>query len=105
MLPMLNGAVWIALEGERIRETRIALGPVADRPLRMAKAEDLLKGVKWREEGVIVKAAEVASEETKPRDSLLRGSAAYRRELVKTLVNRGLKGALERARGKKEEVD
>ena len=97
-LPVLNGAVRISLRGDRIADVRIALGPVADRPFRPQGAETVLRGSCWDHSDVLEEAARVASQEATPRDSVLRGSAAYRRERVRMLMGELLKTAIGRAR-------
>jgi carbon-monoxide dehydrogenase medium subunit len=97
-LPVLNGAIWVLLKEERISDIRIALGPVSDRPFRPEKTETILKESRWDDTGLSEEAAGLAAEEATPRDSLLRGSAAYRRELIRMVMKRLLKAAIGRAR-------
>lgn len=98
-LPVLNGAAWISIHQTKIVDLRMALGPVSDRPFRLLHAEALLRGSGWGDATLLENAARVASEEANPRDSLLRGSAAYRKELIEILVNRLLQKAIGRTRG------
>jgi len=72
---------------------RIALGAVAPTVIRARKAEDLLNGNTLSPD-LINKAAHVASSETDPISDF-RASAGYRKELVKTLVARGINTILE----------
>jgi CO/xanthine dehydrogenase FAD-binding subunit len=97
-LPVLNGAVWVSLWDDKVADIRIALGPVSDRPFRPQGAEALLKGSRPDHPTVLEEAARAASEEANPRDSLLRGSAAYRSEMIKTLMKNLFKTAIDRAR-------
>ena len=77
---------------------RIALGPVAPLPFRRAQGRGgAARQARWDDEAAVEAAALAASQEATPRDSLLRGSAAYRLELVHVLVRRMLKAALEQA--------
>lgn len=96
-LPVVNVAAVIFTGGGLVTEARIAIGPVADRPFRPLKAERFLSGVPVKDQRVFYEAAEVAGREVNPRDSLLRGSSLYRRQLVKVLVRRALEAAAERA--------
>jgi xanthine dehydrogenase YagS FAD-binding subunit len=57
-------AVALHLEGSTVREARIALGGVASVPWRARESEELLKG-KILDEGLAVKAAEVAFREAR----------------------------------------
>jgi aerobic carbon-monoxide dehydrogenase medium subunit len=97
-LPMLVAAVVVGLDEERQNITRvgIALGPVAPIPTRPVKAEALLIGAKVSRL-VVEEAARLAMDESSPRDSCLRGSCDYRREMVQVFVRRGLTQALARA--------
>lgn len=70
------------------KRIRIALGAVAPKPIRARQAEGHLNGNALSPDS-INKAAELASSESDPISDF-RASAAYRRELVKTLVVRGI---------------
>ncbi len=70
------------------KRIRIALGAVAPTPIRARQAEGLLNGNALSPDS-INKAAELASSESEPISDF-RASAGYRRELVKTLVVRGI---------------
>jgi CO/xanthine dehydrogenase FAD-binding subunit len=72
---------------------RIALGAVAPVPMRVAAAEQLLKGQIPGQE-LLARAAEQASKEIKPITDV-RASGDYRRVLSRVLVERALKQALE----------
>jgi CO/xanthine dehydrogenase FAD-binding subunit len=73
---------------------RIVLGAVAPTPLCAREAEKMLEGRKI-EEDLIRKASHLAVEESKPISDI-RGSAWYRKEIIKVLVGRGITQALER---------
>lgn len=75
------------------REVSVALGAVAPTPMRAYRAEELLRGKPLTEQ-LIEQAAEVAMEESKPITDI-RGSAEYRREMVKVLTRRATKRAIE----------
>jgi carbon-monoxide dehydrogenase medium subunit len=96
---MLNVAVVVTLHGGLFRETRIVIGPVAPLPFRSRKAEATLEKAPVDSES-IDKAAEAAALEAQPRDSAFRGSAEYRREMVRVFVRRALKQATQRAAAK-----
>lgn len=76
----------------------IGLTAVGPTNLRAKKAEEFLIGKELNDK-VIEEAAEIASNEAKPSDDPLRGSAEYKRAMVKVLTKRALKTALNRARG------
>ncbi len=79
--------------GEKVQEARIALGAVAPRILRAEIAEEFLVGRSLDDE-VIQQAAELANQASHPIDDL-RGSADYRREMVKVSVSRLLRNLRE----------
>lgn len=87
-LPVLNIAMVITIKDQLIDKANIVLGPVADRPYRAVEAENLLEGSRIDSDEIIGEAASCASGECSPRDSFLRGTTAYRRELIKVLVKR-----------------
>lgn len=69
-------------------DIRIGLGAVAPTPIRARRSEKLLAGAKVDDE-MILKAAKMASEESKPIDDH-RASAEYRKMMVEVLVKRGI---------------
>jgi carbon-monoxide dehydrogenase medium subunit len=73
------------------QEARIALGAVAPTPIRVPQAEAMLTGRVLTDEA-IEEAAEKATEAARPISDI-RGSAKYRKELVKVLTRRTLKRA------------
>ena len=89
-LPVINAAVQITVEDDRISGARIVTAPVAVTPFRAKKAEEFLLGKKPQNKGDLRKAAELAEREAKPRDSLVRGSGGYRKALVGELVEQAL---------------
>ncbi len=97
-LPMLVCAVVVTVDAAKqiIADAAVALGPVAPIPYRDQGLESVIKGKSVSME-TLHEVAENASAQCTPRDSLLRGSCDYRREMVKVLVRRGLKTALEHA--------
>jgi carbon-monoxide dehydrogenase medium subunit len=82
------------LESGLCHQIMIAMGAVAPTPVRAGKAEALLNG-KTLKPDLIDKAAQVASEEAKPITDF-RASAAFRKELVRNLVARGINQILVR---------
>lgn len=86
-------------EGDVCERVGIGLTNVGPIPIRAKKAEEVLRGNKIDSEA-IKRVAQLASEESQPRADL-RGSEAYKRDLVRVLTIRALHRALERARGGK----
>ncbi|MGH9602697.1 MAG: FAD binding domain-containing protein [Terriglobales bacterium] len=84
------------------REARIALGAVGLTAIRAAEAEAQLRG-RAVDAKSIAAAAEAAMHAADPQSDM-RGSADYKRTLVRTLVSRALDAALRRSRGQSVEV-
>ncbi|NIN68164.1 MAG: xanthine dehydrogenase family protein subunit M [Anaerolineae bacterium] len=98
ILPILNAAVVVGLDGGKVKMARIAVGPVATTPFVAAEAAESLIGA-VADQASIAEAALLASQAAQPRDSLLRGSAEYRKSMVEVLVRRALTRAVARASG------
>jgi len=77
-------------------EAKLALGAVAPTPIRARRAEGVLKGKKIDQE-LIEKAALTASDESSPIDDI-RGSAEYRREMLKVFTRDAIRQAAELAK-------
>ena len=82
----------LRLDGERIAEARIGVGGAGDRPLRITEAEQALAGAVPDREA-LAEAAGMAAASVDPFDDL-HASAAYRRDLVRTMTRRALERAL-----------
>ena len=93
-------AVTLDAAGERVAAARIALGAVAPTPVRALRAEEFVLEKELTPD-VVARAGRAAMDECQPIDDI-RGSAAYRRELVGILVRRVLRQAMERARARSE---
>jgi carbon-monoxide dehydrogenase medium subunit len=87
--------VQLSADGRRCERARISLAAVAPTPVRARQAEEFLTG-QTADETVLAQAGELAARAAKPISDV-RGSAAYRIELVKVLTRRSLSTALERA--------
>jgi carbon-monoxide dehydrogenase medium subunit len=91
-------AVQIALNGSGVcQRAGIGLTNVGFVPLKAKKAEKFLAG-KPLDEATIKQAAELAAGESEPIDDI-RGSADYKRDLVRVLTARALNLAFKRAKG------
>jgi len=90
-------AVYLELDDDGVcREIGIALTNVSAVPMRVGRAEEMLRGKKITDD-LIDQVGVVASEDSEPTSDL-RGSEAYKRSLVNTITKRMLNKALERAR-------
>jgi carbon-monoxide dehydrogenase medium subunit len=95
-LATVGVAVSLTLDGEICSHVRIVLGAVAPTPVRAKAAELALVG-QTLEDRLIRVAANDAMTEARPISDV-RGSAEYRREMVRVLTERALKQAAELAR-------
>lgn len=88
VLAIVSASASIVRKGDIVGDARIALGSVAPTPLRVKKAEDILKGNTPTME-LIEEAAEVVMNEVKPITDV-RASAEYRRDMARVLSRRVL---------------
>lgn len=89
--------VTLAPDSDVIREARICLGAVAPTPVRAAEAEASLANQAPSDEA-LARAAELAVQAARPISDV-RGSAGFRRHLVRVMTERCLRIAVERAKG------
>ena len=80
-----------------IQDARVVLGAVSPIPKLATKASEMLLGSAPADE-LFAKAADVATAEADPISDI-RGSAEFRRELIRVLATRALVKALRRAKG------
>jgi aerobic carbon-monoxide dehydrogenase medium subunit len=91
-------AVQIKLDGAgACQKAGVGLTNVGFTPLKAVKVESFLKG-RALDPDAIKQASEIAAGESQPLDDI-RGSADYKRDVVRVLTARALKRALERAKG------
>lgn len=95
-LAVVGVAALVVMDGDIIKEVRIALGAVAPTPIRAGEADRLLIGKKLNEK-LLEEAGQAAASQAKPIDDV-RGSAEYRRKLVVVLVKRAVKQAAEQVK-------
>jgi carbon-monoxide dehydrogenase medium subunit len=86
----------ISKQKKQCQEARIVLGAVAPTPIRVPQAESILAGRVLTDEA-IEEAAERAMEAARPISDI-RGSAEYRKEIIKVLTRRTLYRAWETQR-------
>lgn len=91
--PLVAVAARIRLDGERVERARIALAGVGPRPVRAVAAESLVTGADGGD--AVLSAAAHATSESVDRT---RDDPGYRQQLARTLTERALRSALDRAR-------
>lgn len=97
-IAVVGVAAAVTLSGDAaIESARIVLGAVAPTPIRATKAEQSLTGQPAAAES-FARAAEIAAGECSPISDV-RGSAEFRRHLVRVMVERTLEEAALRAGG------
>ena len=89
--PAVGTAVWYRLESGVIAEARVAVSAATERPMRVPGAETALTGSSPTVQ-MFAKAADAAADEVHPLADI-RGSAAYKREMVRVHVRRALEHA------------
>jgi aerobic carbon-monoxide dehydrogenase medium subunit len=90
-------AVQVELSNGHIGRAGIGLTSVGPTNLKATRAEEVLAGAEPHD-AVIDEAARLAAAACDPRSDV-RGSAEYKRDVVRVFVKRGLKAAIARARG------
>lgn len=88
-LPILNLAVVLKKDKNLCQEIRIAAGPISVQPLRLRQVESCLVGKELSQE-IIDEAGKLISQIANPRESVLRGSSVYRKELLGMMLKRTL---------------
>jgi carbon-monoxide dehydrogenase medium subunit len=94
-IAVVGVAAALTLAGGGIERARVALGAVAPTPVRARQAEAPLEGQVPSDE-LFVEAAEIASTECSPIADV-RGSAEFRRHIVRVMTERILREAAARA--------
>ena len=91
-LAIVNITVLMTMEQDKktCKDARIVLGAVAPTPLRAREAENVLKSKKI-DGALIDRAAQVASDEARPRVDSIRGSYEYKKEMVRVLTGRAIR--------------
>ncbi|NWG33095.1 MAG: FAD binding domain-containing protein [Chloroflexi bacterium] len=92
-ISVVNVAVVLDLEADTVKSASITLGAVAPTIIHAPEAEAWLAGKALTDE-VIEEAARLTMEASRPIDDI-RGSAAYRREMVRVCTRRGLRSLRE----------
>jgi carbon-monoxide dehydrogenase medium subunit len=96
--PSVGVAVWYRTEADRIAEARVAVSAATERPLRIAGAEAALVGAAPTPQAFAA-AADAAADAIEPMADI-RGSAAYKREMVRVHTRRALARALQAPAGR-----
>jgi carbon-monoxide dehydrogenase medium subunit len=99
-IAVVGTAVYVELnDDDTIAEARIGLCAVAPTVIRAPEAERFLAGKSVGDEQALEEAGRLAREAARPISDV-RGSAGFRRELVRVMTIRSIRLAAERARGR-----
>jgi len=96
VLPTLNCAIRLVLDGDLIASAAIAVGPVGPCPVRAGDAESFLAGLPPTQ-SAFAEAARLALCDAHPRSNVLRASREYRLAVLPVLVEEALSQAAQRA--------
>jgi len=88
-------SVQVELDGNKAKKAGIGLTSVGATNIKAKEAEKALIGHELKDD-VIAEAARLAAAAAEPKDDI-RGTAAYKKDVVRVFVQRGLKAALARA--------
>lgn len=94
-LAMVGSAAWVQMDGDVVKDARIALGAVAVKPKRAEHAEAALIG-KTLTEDVVLEAARLAGEEDCLPITDMRATKEYRVEMVKVMTKNAIYKAAKR---------
>jgi xanthine dehydrogenase iron-sulfur cluster and FAD-binding subunit A len=92
-ISVINVAVILDIQSDTVRTASITLGAVSPTIIHAGEAETYLVG-KTLTDKVIEEAARLTMNASKPIDDI-RGSAAYRREMIRVCTKRGLRSLLD----------
>lgn len=87
--PALGVAIVLELDADVIRDARVVVSAATDRPTRLTAAESELRGARVDE--VLLRRAGEAAREQAETVSDARGSADYKRDLVRVSIGRGVR--------------
>lgn len=89
----VDSAAWVRMRAGQIADLRLAFGSVGPTTFRASDAEALLKGQQASAD-ILAEAGRLAARAADPEDDV-RGSAAYKRQLVEVLAGRVVRQAIE----------
>jgi carbon-monoxide dehydrogenase medium subunit len=91
--PALGVAASLQADGDVIRDTRVAVSAATEKPIRLTGVEALLRGATMSD-ALLARAGDAAADEVETIEDV-RGSAEYKRQLVRVYVRRAIRQALE----------
>jgi aerobic carbon-monoxide dehydrogenase medium subunit len=96
--PTLGVAVSLEMDNTTIRDARVVISAATEKPTRAAAAESMLRG-RPTDATPFRSGAEAAAAEIEVRSDV-RGSAAYKKRLIRVYVERAIRHALDSSQGR-----
>jgi carbon-monoxide dehydrogenase medium subunit len=90
--PALGVAVSLEIDGKAVRAVRVVVSAATEKAIRLAGAEEVLSGAAI-DDAVLARAGDAAADEAETVADV-RGSAAYKRELLRVYVRRAVRQAV-----------
>jgi aerobic carbon-monoxide dehydrogenase medium subunit len=90
--PALGVAVSLEVDGRAVRAVRVVVSAATEKAIRLAGAEEVLSGATI-DDAVLARAGDAAADEAETVADV-RGSAAYKRELLRVYVRRAVRQAV-----------
>jgi aerobic carbon-monoxide dehydrogenase medium subunit len=90
--PALGVAVSLEVDGRAMRAVRVVVSAATEKAIRLAGAEEVLSGATI-DDAVLARAGDAAADEAETVADV-RGSAAYKRELLRVYVRRAVRQAV-----------
>ena len=95
-IAILNMAVWLERDGERIKDARISIGPAGPKPLRARSSEAALRG-KQVDDQALFSAMQALLSDAHFRTSPHRATEEYRRHIAGVLLRETVEAAWQRS--------
>jgi carbon-monoxide dehydrogenase medium subunit len=95
-IAILNMAIWLERDGERIKDARISIGPAGPKPLRARSSEAALRGKQMDDQALNV-ALQALLSDARFRTSPHRATEEYRRHLAGVLLRETVEAAWQRS--------
>jgi CO/xanthine dehydrogenase FAD-binding subunit len=95
-IAILNTAIWLERQGDRIEDIHLAVGPAGPRPFRLRQAEAAMRGKPF-DDATLAAGKQAILAEARFRTSPHRATAEYRRHLSGILLEETLTLAWQRS--------
>jgi CO/xanthine dehydrogenase FAD-binding subunit len=93
---LVSAAVNLSVKDGACEDVRVVLGSVGSAPIRVVKAEEVMKDKKLTDD-VLEEGAELAYKDAKPVANIVDVTPSYRKEMARVMMRRAAKKAMARA--------